>query len=109
MANMDDAAELDAIKAEGVRVGEIREAALNLSAAIGHLRAVLLTPSMRSDPAYVASAHEAVARRRAEWRAVILGQIDMDRSRDDVALPWFRTERRARYRAALDRLEELAG
>jgi hypothetical protein len=104
-----DAQDRERIAAEAERVGAIREAATNLSAALGHLRAVLATPALRSDPAYVAKAWGDHARRRAEWRAIILGQVDVERSREDVSLPWFREARRGRYRAALDRLEDLAG
>lgn len=101
--------DLAKLRAEAMRVGEIRDAAMNLAGAVGHLRAVLSTPSLSGDPSYLAGAWENVTRRRAEWRAIVLGQVDLEKAREDVALPWFRESRRARYRAALDRLEELSG
>lgn len=104
-----DEEDRERLSVEASRISAFREAALNLAAAIGHLRAVLSTDSLRSDPEYLAAAWESHSRRRAEWRALVLGQIDMDRSREDVAMPWFREARRGRYRAALDRLEDIAG
>jgi hypothetical protein len=100
LRQLDDIAELAAVR------GRL---AANLKASAVHLRTVLSTPALASEPSFVAKAEEGFQNAIADWRAHILGEVDIHACMEDVRLRWTHQDRRDRYYGAASRLLWLAG
>ena len=100
LRQLDDIAELAAVR------GRL---ASNLKAASVHLRTVLSTPALASEPSFVAKAEEGFQNAIADWRTHVLGEVDIHACMEDVRVRWTHQERRDRYYGAASRLLWLAG
>jgi len=100
LRQLDDIAELVAVR------GRL---AANLKAASVHLRTVLSTPALASEPSFVAKAEEGFQNAIADWRTHVLGEVDIHACMEDVRVRWTHQERRDRYYGAASRLLWLAG
>ncbi len=105
---MQDTDELHALVAEDERLSGLMEAIREKKAAVAHLRMVIQFPP-ETRAAHENDARKTLEAATARLRSAVVGPVNMALSRDDVRGKWFREERRARYTAALDRIDELAG
>ena len=100
LRQLDDIAELAAVR------GRL---AANLKAAAVHLRTVLSTPALASEPSFVAKAEEGFQHAVADWRTHVLGEVDIHACMEDVRIRWTHMDRRDRYYGVASRLLWLAG
>jgi len=100
LRQLDDIAELAAVR------GRL---ASNLKAAAVHLRTVLSTPALASETSFVSKADEGFQNALADWRAHVLGEVDIHACMDDVRVRWTHQDRRDRYRDVSSRMLWLAG